>query len=659
MLATLLKPTGGRARVGGIRPRSRRATTSGGSSATSRKGAELYDVLTGAEFLDFVGGPPPALGRRSGRPAERARRDGSRSRRSSTGRIGEYSKGMKQKLLLIAALQHEPAVLLLDEPLDGLDVAAQEELKAILRERAPRGRRGRLLVPHPRSRRARLRPRGDPPSGRARRAGRAARARGERDLSRRCSSGSPVRRSVTGELRSVRSRVARASSARIPDVFFPVARAHAPHRAPPRRARAQPRALSRRRARSGSVLLRPALRLLRSPLPRSRRQSAILGAALAVDDRLPLPADGRRHGLFRRPRQSSRAARARSASARRPIDPAREAVGRRPDARAALRAALSSRRSSSSRSATESLRGRGCSISRAAAAAALTACMAGLYVGVAVITLFGRAGLRPDDAVAADGLSVLLFRLLRRASAVARSMAITALPPAVAWSLPALWFLAPLAGARGGRVHASTAGRTVLAAAVLGGLCRSAATRWLGSRVGDRLLEPIQRRRGGSRRGDSGGAARSGAPAAARHRPPVRRRRRRRFFELFARPPALRLENAVGVLHGADRVRVPPLDGRTGYGAPWIGARSSSAGFLLASMDVLTRSARARSSSGSCSSARSTARDSRSASVDLMRVFQLLPLLVIFAAIKWKASRARPRRPAALLALTRRCTETS
>jgi len=47
--------------------------------------------------------------------------------------MGEYSKGMKQKILLIAALQHDPRVLLLDEPLDGLDVPAQEFLKELIR----------------------------------------------------------------------------------------------------------------------------------------------------------------------------------------------------------------------------------------------------------------------------------------------------------------------------------------------------------------------------------------------------------------------------------------------------------------------------------------------------------------------------------------------
>jgi ABC-2 type transport system ATP-binding protein len=53
--------------------------------------------------------------------------------------MGEYSKGMKQKLLLIAALQHDPRVLLLDEPLDGLDVPAQEFLKDLIEERAAQG----------------------------------------------------------------------------------------------------------------------------------------------------------------------------------------------------------------------------------------------------------------------------------------------------------------------------------------------------------------------------------------------------------------------------------------------------------------------------------------------------------------------------------------
>ena len=102
------------------------------------EGADLYDVLSGSEFLDLVAG----LHRLTG-PAAAARRASLAGRLELAADLdrpaGEYSKGMKQKLLLIAALQHDPAVLLLDEPLDGLDVAAQEQLKAILRERAGEG----------------------------------------------------------------------------------------------------------------------------------------------------------------------------------------------------------------------------------------------------------------------------------------------------------------------------------------------------------------------------------------------------------------------------------------------------------------------------------------------------------------------------------------
>jgi ABC-2 type transport system ATP-binding protein len=137
MLATLLRPTAGRGFVGGfdlvLQPNDVRRIL-----GYVPEGAELYDVLTGAAFLELVAG----LHRLSGPEAE--------SRRASLAgrlelaedldrRIGEYSKGMKQKLLLIAALQHEPSVLLLDEPLDGLDVSAQETLKSILRESASAG----------------------------------------------------------------------------------------------------------------------------------------------------------------------------------------------------------------------------------------------------------------------------------------------------------------------------------------------------------------------------------------------------------------------------------------------------------------------------------------------------------------------------------------
>jgi len=53
--------------------------------------------------------------------------------------LGGFSKGMKRKSLLISALVHEPDLLILDEPLDGLDVVAQQILKDIIRGHIARG----------------------------------------------------------------------------------------------------------------------------------------------------------------------------------------------------------------------------------------------------------------------------------------------------------------------------------------------------------------------------------------------------------------------------------------------------------------------------------------------------------------------------------------
>ena len=55
-------------------------------------------------------------------------------------RIGEYSKGMRQRCKLAQALAHDPEVLLLDEPLTGCDPLARVRVMEVLREAAARGR---------------------------------------------------------------------------------------------------------------------------------------------------------------------------------------------------------------------------------------------------------------------------------------------------------------------------------------------------------------------------------------------------------------------------------------------------------------------------------------------------------------------------------------
>jgi len=54
--------------------------------------------------------------------------------------IQSYSKGMRQKILLSAALLHNPEILILDEPLSGLDVTTALLLKDLMRGLAARGR---------------------------------------------------------------------------------------------------------------------------------------------------------------------------------------------------------------------------------------------------------------------------------------------------------------------------------------------------------------------------------------------------------------------------------------------------------------------------------------------------------------------------------------
>jgi ABC-2 type transport system ATP-binding protein len=54
--------------------------------------------------------------------------------------LASYSKGMRQKILLLAALLHDPALLILDEPFSGLDVNASMILRSLLSSLAARGK---------------------------------------------------------------------------------------------------------------------------------------------------------------------------------------------------------------------------------------------------------------------------------------------------------------------------------------------------------------------------------------------------------------------------------------------------------------------------------------------------------------------------------------
>src|SRR5204863_8902562 len=54
--------------------------------------------------------------------------------------LGAYSKGMRRKVVIIAALLHNPPVILFDEPLDGLDANAAVGFKALIQTLAKAGK---------------------------------------------------------------------------------------------------------------------------------------------------------------------------------------------------------------------------------------------------------------------------------------------------------------------------------------------------------------------------------------------------------------------------------------------------------------------------------------------------------------------------------------
>ena len=126
-LLDLIRPTSGTARVFGIE-------SSADPVAIHRRVGyipgefTLYDRLTGSQTLEYFanlrGGVDPAYQRSL---VERFELDPSR-------RFKEYSKGNKQKVGVIIALQHRPELLILDEPTSGLDPLVQQTFFVTLRE---------------------------------------------------------------------------------------------------------------------------------------------------------------------------------------------------------------------------------------------------------------------------------------------------------------------------------------------------------------------------------------------------------------------------------------------------------------------------------------------------------------------------------------------
>ena len=137
MVAGLLRPDAGTIKVSGIDALAD-AVAAKQIMAWISDEPMIYDKLTPREYLEFVAGLwgiEPALAQTRAEellawldlaPHAQERCEG-------------FSKGMRQKVALAGALVHDPRVIILDEPLTGLDAGSARQVKSVLRERVNAG----------------------------------------------------------------------------------------------------------------------------------------------------------------------------------------------------------------------------------------------------------------------------------------------------------------------------------------------------------------------------------------------------------------------------------------------------------------------------------------------------------------------------------------
>ena len=137
MVAGLLKPTSGRVWIDGI------------DTAVDPVGAKrklgyipdrpyLYERLTGREFLAFIGGIY-GMDEAEMRPRSQEMLDFFGLGHFGDELVEGYSHGMKQRLTLAAALLHRPILMVIDEPMVGLDPAGAQLIKQVFRGLADDG----------------------------------------------------------------------------------------------------------------------------------------------------------------------------------------------------------------------------------------------------------------------------------------------------------------------------------------------------------------------------------------------------------------------------------------------------------------------------------------------------------------------------------------
>lgn len=137
MLMGVIPPTSGEIEILGL-PMPERDVDIKGRIGLVPDESLLFDHLTGVEFVEFTGRMyrlPVAVARERARELIELFELDHRSRKL----IGEYSKGMRKRVAMAAALIHRPQLFLMDEPFEGVDAVGARLMKDILLDQVRQG----------------------------------------------------------------------------------------------------------------------------------------------------------------------------------------------------------------------------------------------------------------------------------------------------------------------------------------------------------------------------------------------------------------------------------------------------------------------------------------------------------------------------------------
>ena len=137
MICGLLRPTSGRVLVLGYEM-PREALRARKHIGLLPQESDVYEMLTGRENLEYFGRLYGLEGEELARRVEEALRLVGLLERADD-RAGEYSGGMKRRLMVARAIVHDPELVILDEPTMGLDVFAVRRIRRLIRRLAEGG----------------------------------------------------------------------------------------------------------------------------------------------------------------------------------------------------------------------------------------------------------------------------------------------------------------------------------------------------------------------------------------------------------------------------------------------------------------------------------------------------------------------------------------